>query len=279
MPHITLVSPATLASHLGVWLVLDCRFQLADPAAGEREYAHEHLPGARYVHLDRDLSGARGERTGRHPLPEPAAFIARMAELGVGPGIQVVAYDDSGGLFAARLWWLLRAYGHADVAVLDGGLRAWREAGQPLSGEHVPARPQPQSLTGPAPGVIEAEELAGLLAARACRLIDVRAGERFRGEVEPLDPVAGHVPGAVNLPQGETLVDGRFRSPEELRALFAATLAPFAATEAVLMCGSGVTACHSLLAMELAGLPGARLYAGSFSEWCRQGRPVAQGAE
>jgi thiosulfate/3-mercaptopyruvate sulfurtransferase len=281
MPHTPLVTAALLASHLGErdWLPVDCRFELADPGAGQRAFAQGHVPGAVYAHLDRDLSGARGPRTGRHPLPDPAIFAARCAALGIGPGVRVVAYDDTAGLFAARLWWLLRAVGHGEVAVLDGGLAAWRHAQLPLT--TVPTEPRAQPAWAPKSpvGAVTGDEVAALLGAAQCRLLDVRARERYTGETEPLDPVAGHVPGAYNLPQsGNLRSDGHFLSAAQLRARYEQALGRFPASAAVVMCGSGVTACHSLLALELAGLAGARLYAGSWSEWCRQPeRPIAIG--
>jgi thiosulfate/3-mercaptopyruvate sulfurtransferase len=266
-------------------VLLDCSFDLVDPDAGTRAYAEGHLPGARYAHLDRDLSGPKspaGPRspafTGRHPLPERAAFAACCGRLGITPGVQVVAYDGQGGPYAARAWWLLRWLGHAPVAVLDGGKAAWAAAGGPL----VTETPPPPSTTAPYPAApvpaMAVVEAAMLMAEpERWQVVDARAGARFRGEVEPLDPVAGHIPGAASRFFQDNLgVDGRFRPAAELHAAFA----PLAADPAriVHQCGSGVTACHNLLAMAHAGLEGSALYPGSWSEWCADpARPVARG--
>jgi thiosulfate/3-mercaptopyruvate sulfurtransferase len=264
-------------------VLLDCSFDLADPGAGERAYAAGHLPGAHYVHLERDLSGPKapeGPRsprfTGRHPLPERAALGALAGRLGIGPGVPVVAYDAQGAPYAARAWWLLRWLGHASVAVLDGGLSAWVDAGGPLarSSPQVAAEP-PYPARAPAMPTIDAHDLLSALV--SVRVLDARAGERFRGEAEPLDPVAGHIPGASNRFFKDNLgPDGRFKPAAQLRAEFEALGA--AAAAVVHQCGSGVTACHNLLAMSLAGLDGSRLYAGSWSEWCADpARPVERG--
>ena len=279
----TLVDVATLAAHRAdpAWRLVDCRFDLADPRAGEAAYAAGHVPGAVYAHLDRDLSAPRTPQSGRHPLPEPAALAATFSRLGIDAGIQVVAYDDAGGCHAARLWWLLRWLGHEAAAVLDGGLPAWRAAGQPLATEVpaiVPRRFVPRLA---AHAAVDAAALDALLASRAVVLLDARAPERFEGRIEPLDPQAGHVPGARNHPYVRNLApDGRFLPAAELRARLLERLAGRRPEAAVSMCGSGVTACHTLLALEIAGLPGARLYPGSWSEWCRDpARPVATGPE
>ena len=276
----SLVSPSELAAHLADpdWCVLDCRFSLQDPAAGAADYAQGHIPGAAYVSLDADLSGPRTASSGRHPLPDPALLAQRLGALGIGEQTQVVAYDASAGLFAARAWWLLRALGHTQVAVLDGGLQAWRAGGGALATESAPRPARLFRWHGQPLGGLTAADVAGGLVGDRLRLIDVRAAERFEGRSEPLDPVAGHVPGAINLPHTLALdADGRFRSAQALRELFAAQAAA-APGAIVCMCGSGVTACHTLLALEVAGLPGARLYAGSWSEWCRDPtRPIATG--
>lgn len=279
-----LVAPEALAAQLGApgWVIADCRFNLARPAAGEEAWRAGHVPGARYVHLDRDLSGPVTPATGRHPLPDPAAFARTLSRWGIGPGTRVVAYDDAGGAIAARLWWLLRWHGHRGAALLDGGFPAWVAAGLPVTSA-APPEPGPAPAARAAAGcmpVIATDELAARLQAGTAPLvIDARAPARFRGDEEPIDPVAGHVPGAVNAPFQACLdARGRFRPPGELRALFAPLLAGRPAAEAAVMCGSGVTACHALFAMELAGLPGAALYAGSWSEWIRSPeRPVARG--
>ncbi len=275
----TLISAAELqqlqaqASRL---LLIDTGFDLADTAAGEAAYARAHIPGAHYLHLDRDLSAAKTGGNGRHPLPGREAFAHAMAGLGLTPDTQVVAYDAQGGMYAARLWWMLRWIGHAGVAVLDGGRQAWP---LPLT-DAVTARPAPAAMrlgASLAPG-IGADELQQQLG--KVRLIDARAPERFRGEVEPLDPQAGHIPGASNrLFKNNLAADGVFFKPAgQLRSEFEALLAPYLAGKVVHQCGSGVTACHNLLAMEHAGLSGSALYPGSWSEWSSDpARPVAKG--
>jgi thiosulfate/3-mercaptopyruvate sulfurtransferase len=279
-PHRTLISVPALQARLAAGaptVMLDTRFDLAQPAAGAAAYAAGHLPGACYAHLDADLSGARTGRNGRHPLPGRAAFAAWAGARGIAPGVQVVAYDDQGGPYAARAWWLLRWLGHADVAVLDGGWAAWRAAGgavdtvvpTPADAGVYPATSEPAMPT------IDADALLAQLG--RVRLVDARAGARFRGEVEPLDPVAGHIPGATLRPFQDNLqADGRFKPADVLRAEFARWGTP--AAEVVHQCGSGVTACHNLLAMAHAGLTGTTLYPGSWSEWCADpARPVAIG--
>jgi thiosulfate/3-mercaptopyruvate sulfurtransferase len=277
----TLVQAADLMERLADpgWLVVDCRFDLGDTAAGERAWSQARVPGALYAHLDRDLSGPPGPATGRHPLPPHRSFAATLSRWGVTPATQVVAYDASAGMIAARLWWMLRWAGHDRVAVLDGGLQAWVAAGGPLDRSVRPreaTRFEPRWRDG---WLVSTGELASRVATGGCALVDARSPERFEGRVEPLDPVAGHVPGAVNHPcQSNLAGDGRFLPPAELQARWRATLREHGPAEAVCMCGSGVTACHDLLALELAGLGGARLYAGSWSEWIRDpGRPVARG--
>lgn len=280
-PSTTLVSAQTLARHLDdpAWVVVDCRFSLADPSAGERAYAEGHIPGARYAHLDRDLSSHITPTSGRHPLPDPPGLAARLGAWGIDSRTQVVAYDDAGGAFAARLWWLLRWLGHGAAAVLDGGIAAWTAAGGPLQSAAPTPRArsfQPRLQAG---AWLDAAAVAAGLAEGTLRLVDARTQERFRGEVEPIDPVAGHVPGAINRPfQRNLAADGRFRPADELRAELEAAAGGGAPEAVVHMCGSGVTACHNLLAMEHAGLAGSRLYAGSWSEWIRDpARPVARG--
>jgi thiosulfate/3-mercaptopyruvate sulfurtransferase len=257
-------------------VLLDCGFDLADPTAGERAFAAGHLPGAVYVHLDRDLSGAKTGRNGRHPLPERQSLAERAGAWGVAPGVQVVCYDAQGMPYAVRAWWLLRWLGHDAVAVLDGGRAAWTAAGGTLSGDAAAPRPTARyPLLAPAMPTVSAAELLAQLGRRP--VLDARAGERFRGEVEPLDPVAGHIPGALNrFFKDNLLADGRFKPAATLRAEFESLLA--AAAQLVHQCGSGVTACHNLLAMEHAGLAGSALYPGSWSEWCADpARPVARG--
>lgn len=266
MTHGPLVDPARLDALLGSpeLRVVDCRFELARPGVGERLWLEEHIPGASFLDLDRDLSGEPGA-SGRHPLPEAGHFESAARRAGIGPDDFVVAYDEAAGGGAARLWWLLRHFGHEAVAVLDGGLSAWREAGLPLA--HGPERR--------APGRFVARErrgdrvAAGELLDWQRRLFDARAAERFRGEVEPVDALAGHIPGAASLPSAEVTPDGRFLSPAELRERLGGE--PFVA-----YCGSGVTACTLVLAAEVAGVE-ARLYPGSWSEWSRRGLPVETG--
>jgi thiosulfate/3-mercaptopyruvate sulfurtransferase len=264
-------------------VLVDCGFELTDTSAGERAYAAAHLPGARYAHLDRDLSGpktgADGVFRGRHPLPAREVLAATLGRLGIGPDTPVVAYDGQGGSYAARAWWLLRWMGHARVAVLDGGLQAWRAAGQPVT-DAVPAPVDlgPYRAGASTLATVDAAELLSRLG--RVRLLDARAGERFRGEVEPLDPKPGHVPGARNRSFKDNLApDGRFKPAAVLRAELAPLLAGHAPDDVVHMCGSGVTAAHNVLAMAAAGLGDSALYPGSWSEWCADpARPVALGA-
>lgn len=258
-------------------VLLDCSFDLADAGAGERAHALAHLPGAHYAHLERDLSGTKTGRNGRHPLPERQALARRAGQWGIAPGVQVVCYDGQGMPFAARAWWLLRWLGHDAVAVLDGGLPAWRAAGSALSAEPVAAAalpPYPDRDAGFA--TVDADTLLAQLGQRT--IVDARAGERFRGEVEPLDAVAGHIPGArLRFFKDNLQDDGRFKPAETLRAEFEA-MGLDGGQAPVHQCGSGVTACHNLLAMEHAGLHGSVLYPGSWSEWCADpSRPVATG--
>jgi thiosulfate/3-mercaptopyruvate sulfurtransferase len=283
MSYETVVDTATLAAHLEDpgWRVVDCRFDLGEPEAGAAAFKREHIPGAIYAHLDRDLSGPRTPWSGRHPLPEPDALAATFGGFGIDAEIQVVGYDDSGGVYASRLWWLLRWLGHRRVAVLDGGLGAWRAERRPLSAATAAPTARRFIVQPDAGGQVSADELAALLAHRECVLLDARAVERYEGLVEPLDPRAGHVPGARNHPYSRNLgPDGRFLAAAELRARLEPLLRAEPAERVVSMCGSGVTACHTLLALEIAGLAGARLYPGSWSEWCRDlARPVATGPE
>jgi len=266
----TLVSIDKLKDHLEdpQWLIFDCRFQLEQTEWGEEVYRHSHIPGAVYAHLDRDLSAPITPQTGRHPLPEPDAFAQWLGHSGVSAGIQVVAYDQGGGPFASRLWWMMRWMGHEAVAVLDGGWAAWTGAGYPVSDE-MPS-PEPVAFEGSADNSLwlTSEQLETELDGGRVRLVDARGPERFRGENEPIDPVAGHVPGALNLPFGGNLdPQGRFKSPAALKERFEPVVGAHAGQQVVHMCGSGVTACHNLLAMEVAGLGESRLYAGSWSEW------------
>lgn len=273
-PYTTLITPSELRT-LQEPLILDCRFELADTSAGERAYAAGHVPGAFYVHLDDDLAGAKtgpdGAFRGRHPMPEREAWIAVLRRLGLRTGRQVVTYDTQGGPYAARAWWMLRWLGHAEVAVLDG---AWDGE---LTTDVPTATPTDWHPGKPLVGQVDAATLLGRLG--RVRLIDARAPERFRGEVEPLDKQAGHIPGASNRFFKDNLqADGRFKPAEQLRAEFQALLAPHDAKTVVHQCGSGVTACHNLLAMNHAGLGDGLLYTGSWSEWSADpARPIAAG--
>lgn len=273
----TLVDDAELGAHLGDpgWRVFDCRHLLSDPDAGSRAYAAGHLPGAFFLHLDRDLSGPTNGRNGRHPVPDPLHLAATLERAGVSTTTQVVAYDDSGGMFASRLWWLLRWLGHDRVAVLDGGIDRWLANGRPLTSDSPRSSPGAMTVALRDWVVTCGEVLADLPAGRFL-LLDARSPDRFRGENETLDRVGGHIPGARNRFFRDNLdANGCFRPAAELRREFQALLAGRSPQEVVMSCGSGVTACHNLLAMEIAGLPGARLYAGSWSEWSSDpARPV-----
>jgi thiosulfate/3-mercaptopyruvate sulfurtransferase len=260
-------------------VIVDCRTKLDDPAWGAREHETAHIPGAVYADLNRDLSGAKTGANGRHPLPAPDALVQTFSRLGITSGVQVVAYDQDNGMFASRLWWLLRWLGHDAVAVLDGGFKKWRAEGRPVeSGETHRA---PRVFTG-APRVqmaVDVETVAAHLGAGGPRLLDARAPERFRGDSEPIDKIGGHIPGARNhFFQWNLDEHGLFRTPEELRAKITASAGGVPPDQIVCYCGSGVTACHNLLALEHAGLTGAKLYAGSWSEWSSDAsRPIEKG--
>ena len=278
----TLVSVTELAARLAdpAWIVVDVRHDLSQPERwGEEQYRAGHIPGALFAHLDRDLSGAKTGRNGRHPLPTPEAAAATFGRLGIEEGRQVVAYDQRNGAYASRLWWMLRWLGHDAVAVLDGGFDAWQRAGLPLATD-VPAPRSARFAIRRVEPTIDTGDVVAALATGALTLIDARGAERYRGDVEPLDPVAGHIPGAVSRPFTVNLdADGQFRPAAALREEFAPLVAGRALDRIVHQCGSGVTACHNLLAMEIAGLSGTRLYPGSWSEWCADpARPVATGA-
>ncbi|MEO8465228.1 MAG: sulfurtransferase [Gammaproteobacteria bacterium] len=278
-----LIDAATLRARLSQpgWVVVDCRFNLLEPAAGRVAYEHGHIPGARYADLDRDLARPPAPSEGRHPLPDVAAFAATLGDWGIGPDDTIVAYDDANGAIAARLWWLLGWVGHRGTAlVLDGGFPAWQAAQLPIE----TALPAWQPTRYPAPRTtaatvvdtndIPARQRAGSL------VVDARGNVRYRGEQEPIDPVAGHVPGARNWPFSNNSAAGVFRPRSELRSDLLQLLEGREPQHLIAMCGSGVTACQLLLAMAVAGLEGGKLYAGSWSEWIRDPkRPIATGAE
>ncbi|MES2858186.1 MAG: sulfurtransferase [Pseudomonadota bacterium] len=276
----TLVQAETLAMALNRadLIIVDCRFTLLDPHAGEHAYLQSHLPGAAYAHLERDLSDMGRHGEGRHPWPFADEFTARLSRWGIEPHHQVIAYDDGDGAIAARLWFLLRALGHEKVAVLDGGWARWTALGLPVSS--APRAPSATNYQGvfDMSRLYDADAVAAHLAAGGM-LLDARATARFRGEEEALDRVAGHVPGAVNRPYADNLVAGRFKAPMQLADEYRALLGSHLPNDVVAMCGSGVTACHNLLAMERAGLKGAKLFTGSWSAWISDPtRRVASGA-
>ncbi|MFZ6873362.1 sulfurtransferase [Undibacterium sp. Di27W] len=278
--YTTLISATELAPHIAdqKWVVLDCRHDLMDTNAGQAAYDQGHIPGAQFVHLDQRLSaakvGADGVFRGRHPLPEKTDFIATLQALGINEDSQVIIYDAHGGMFAARLWWMLRWVGHKAVAVLDGGLPAWVAAGQQVSTEVPAARSGNISEQAAVVGTVDVSQVLANISSAAKTLVDARAADRFRGENETIDPVGGHIPGAKNRFFKDNLqADGRFKPVEQLQQEWSAVVGD--ASQAIMQCGSGVTACHNLLALEVAGLPGAALYPGSWSEWCADAsRPV-----
>jgi thiosulfate/3-mercaptopyruvate sulfurtransferase len=266
----TLIDTATLSQHLADdnWVVVDCRFDLTDPAKGEQLYLEAHIPRARYAHLDRDLAGDKTGRNGRHPLPTTEQMRARFGAFGIAPGKQVVAYDADNSMYAARLWWMLRYMGHEAVAVLDGGLAKWTREGRAVRGG-LEQWPPATFIGAPREGWrVDASAVLAGLHKPSPLLVDARSDSRFRGEGETLDPVAGHIPGARNRFFQHNLTDEKtFKTPDALRADFATVLETHAGGDVVMYCGSGVTACHNLLALEHAGIPGAKLFPGSWSEW------------
>lgn len=275
----TVVAPETLATalHRPDLAIVDCRFSLASPVAGELAYQTSHLPGAVYAHLERDLSDMSRQGEGRHPWPAEEAFLARLSAWGIGPHHQVVAYDDGEGAMAARLWFLLRVLGHEKVAVLDGGWKRWTALGLPVDTQVPQRAPMVYRGSFDRSRLLDATQVQAHLEAGGL-LLDARARDRFRGENEVIDRVAGHVPGAVNRPFADNLSGQQFKRPAELADEYRALLGGRASSDVVAMCGSGVTACHLLLAMERAGLTGARLFTGSWSGWISDpSRPVATG--
>ena len=280
MTYKTLISTTELAQHSNDadWAVIDCRFWLDDTDRGRRDYWESHIPAAIYVHLDEDLSGPKVPGvTGRHPLPPAEEFAAQLGSWGIGPGVQIVVYDDRGGAMAARLWWMLRWLGHEAVALLDGGFPAWLRDGLPVTAE-TPA-PQPRNFEPrPRPELlITTADVLTRFGDPAYALFDSRSPERYRGEVEPIDPVAGHIPGAVSAPFAENLdAEGNCKSMADLRSRFVTLMRGLPAEKTAFYCGSGVTSAHNLVAMLHAGLGEGRLYVGSWSEWIADsGRPIA----
>ena len=277
----TIISTESLAAELDNpgWVVIDCRFALSDPDAGRRAYAAGHIPGARYAHLDDDLSSPITPTSGRHPLPALEALCARLGSWGVDAATQVVVYDDSFGSMAVRLWWLLRGLGHDRVALLDGGMPKWQREKRPVTDAAPKFSPTSYPCPARAEWGVDAATVERIRTSAAHRLIDARPEQRFSGENEPLDSVAGHIPGAINWVFEENLaLDGTYLPADELRESFSQLLGDVAPGNVVHTCGSGVTACHNILAMEIAGLSGSQLYAGSWSEWIRDPqRPVATG--
>ena len=276
----TLASTTELAAHLADpdWVIIDCRHDLADPLAGRAEYRRSHIPGARYLDAAEDLAAPLSGKNGRHPLPTVEAFSQSLARAGIETGRQVIAYDAQAGVFAARLWWMLRWIGHDAVAVLDGGWNKWIAEGRPVSAE-IPAPSQASFAPSPRSTAVDCSFVLASLDKPGVVLLDARAPDRFRGENETLDPVGGRIPGAANRFFKENLGSGGlFKPAAQLRQEYSALLAGRNPEQLVHYCGSGVSACHNVLAMEIAGLANGRLYAGSWSEWCADpSRPRAQG--
>lgn len=275
----TLIETEQLAELLGMpgLVVLDCRFNLKHPEAGREAWQESHIPGARYAHLDDDMASPPDENSGRHPLPAIEAFAARLGALGIQADSQVVVYDDAGGAIAGRMWWLLRWAGHPAAALLNGGWPKWTREGRPVSGDTPPASETRYAASAQDDLWLTTEAVVEALSQAQVQLIDARAPQRFSGQQEPLDAVGGHIPGSQNMPFQENLDEnGCFKSPEALRQRFAALAGD--ARPVCHSCGSGVTACHNLLAMAYAGLEPGRLYVGSWSEWIRDPeRPIATG--
>lgn len=282
MTFSTFISADELCAHLNDpdWVIIDCRFDLSNPSWGREDYLRSHIPGAVFADIELDLSGPVTPDSGRHPLPDPDTLAKKFGQWGIGPDTQVVAYDSQSGSYAARLWYLLRLCGHTRVSILEGDFNLWLQEGYPQRscGEHSTAR----EFTGTFDQrkLISAGELLRLIGSdQPYQLVDSRAPQRYRGEIEPIDRVAGHIPGAVNRFHGENLTpEGRLKPAEQLRAEFLALLDGFSPEQAVFYCGSGVTACFNLAAMEAAGLPGANLYPGGWSEWIQDPeRPIQRG--
>ena len=282
MAYRTLIDTATLADNLGdpEWRIFDVRHDLMNPDLGREQYTEGHLPGASFVPMDVELSGEKIGKTGRHPRPDANDFMATLGEWGIRPGQQIVVYDGSGGMYAGRLWWMLRWMGHYSVAVLDGGITKWEKEGRPLTAE-VPHFAPATYKGAPRTMHVDADFVKANLGKSEVTVIDARAAGRYAGIGEIIDPVGGHIPGALNRPFSENLAkDSTYKAPEVLAKEFAALLGNRSPKQIVHQCGSGVSACHNILAMEIAGLAGSRLYPGSWSEWCQDpARPVATGSE
>jgi thiosulfate/3-mercaptopyruvate sulfurtransferase len=281
MSFTTLISAEELSTHTADrdWTVIDCRFSLSQPKKGREDYLGAHIQGAVYAHLDNDLCGIKiPGKTGRHPLPEPGVFAKTLSSWGVDSHTQVAVYDDSGGSMAARLWWMLKWVGHNQVALLDGGWQSWLESGLPIQTDRGYRLAKRFERNEVANLLINAEQVRSLLGNPNYRILDARAAERYRGEIEPLDPVAGHIPGAVSSPFQENLSpEGKFLAPELLRIRYERLMKPVSPPNVICYCGSGVTATHNLLAIAHAGLGMGKLYAGSWSEWVADpARPVAR---
>jgi len=280
MAFTTLISTAALAQRLGdpAFAIIDCRTKLDDETWGAREYKTSHIPGAVYADLNADLSGPKTGANGRHPLPDPAALARTFGRLGIASGVQVVAYDQDNGMWASRLWWLLRWLGHDAAAVVDGGFAKWIAEGRPTEQGGARREAREFAASPRTEMVVDVAAVAARVGARDWRLVDARAPERYRGEVEPIDRTPGHIPGAVNHFFQTNVEHGVFKTPDELRAGFAPTIGTTPMDRVICYCGSGVTACHNLLALEHAGLRGAKLYVGSWSEWSADpSRPVERG--
>ncbi len=281
--HDKIVSTAELAAHLNdpEWIILDCQHDLINHAFGRESYAREHIPGAHFVSMEHDMAGVKTGRNGRHPLPSPEALAVTLGRLGVTAGRQVVAYDGSQNNYAGRVWWTLRWLGHTSVAVLDGGLGKWKAEGRALTSD-VPVPKAAAFTARPDDSMrVSADTILAAIGNPSLQVVDARAPERYSGAAETIDPVGGHIPGAL-LRFGKDNVnpDGTYKSPETLRADFKRLLGDIAPEQVVHQCGSGVSACNNLIAMELAGLAGAKLYVGSWSEWCSDpARPVATGSK
>lgn len=284
MTYTTLISTTDLASHLADpdWAIFDCRFSLADAERGRRDYVQSHIPGAIYAHLNEDLSGPviRGQ-TGRHPLPDIGVVSKRFSTWGIDDRTQVIAYDDAGGSMAARLWWLLRWLGHDAVAVLNGGWQHWLEEKREATGEIVSRAPRSFTPRPHPDMIVTSDDVVAMMHDRRFRLLDARVAVRYRGETEPIDPIAGHIPGAINAPFADNLTpDGLFRPDDELLQYYETLLGGIPADRIACYCGSGINAAHTLLALKHLGLGDAKLYAGSWSEWITDPkRPIATGSE